>query len=135
MAQQKATENKKITEISETLVNLTIKEVQALLDNLKEQHGIEPAAAAPVAVAAAPSADKQAEEKTNFTVTLKSFGKSKLAVIKALRAFPNLGLGLKEAKEIADNAPKTIKENMPKAEAEALKKAIEEAEGAEVTLQ
>ena len=118
---------------AEQLVNLSVKEVSELADILKNEYGIEPAAAA-VAVAAGPAAGGDAgggEEKTEFTVLLKSAGASKLNVVKAVKTLT--GLGLKEAKELVDSAPKEIKENVSKDEADALKTALEEA-GAEVEL-
>ena len=116
---------------AEQLVNLTVKEVNELATILKEEYGIEPAAAA-VAVAAGPAAGAAAEaEKTAFDVVLKSAGASKLQVVKAVKEA--CGLGLKEAKDLVDGAPSTIKEGVAKAEAEALKKQLEEA-GAEVEL-
>lgn len=121
-----------IKAIAETLVNLTVKEVSELKELLKEEYGIEPAAAA-VAVAgpAAGGAAAEAEEKTSFDVFLKSFGAAKLAVVKAVKE--HAGLGLKEAKELVDAAPTNVKEGVDKATAEALKAALEEA-GAEVEL-
>ena len=117
--------------LAEELVNLTVKEVNELATILKEEYGIEPAAAA-VAVAAAPAAGEAAvAEKTTFDVVLKSAGASKLAVVKLVKELT--GLGLKEAKELVDGAPSTVKEALPKAEAEGLKKQLEEA-GAEVEL-
>ena len=117
--------------IAEELVNLTVKEVSELKAILKDEYGIEPAAAA-VAVAAAPAEDApKAEEKTSFDVVLKSAGAAKLQVVKAVKE--NCGLGLKEAKEIVDGAPATIKEGVDKATAEALKAALEGA-GAEVEI-
>ncbi|MBQ0056930.1 MAG: 50S ribosomal protein L7/L12 [Bacteroidales bacterium] len=118
--------------LAEELVNLTVKEVNELATILKEEYGIEPAAAA-VAVAAGPAAGAAPaeEEKTNFDVVLKSAGAAKLGVVKAVKE--SCGLGLKEAKDLVDAAPSTVKEGLPKAEAEALKKALEEA-GAEVEL-
>ncbi len=118
--------------IAEQLVNLTVKEVNELAQVLKEEYGIEPAAAA-VAVAAAPAAGEAAaaEEKTSFDVVLKSAGAQKLQVVKAVKE--QTGLGLKEAKDIVDAAPATVKEGLDKAAAEALKKALEEV-GAEVEL-
>lgn len=115
--------------LAEQLVNLTVKEVNELAQILKEEYGIEPAAAA-VAVAAAPAA-AAAEEKTSFDVVLKAAGANKLAVVKLVKELT--GLGLKEAKDMVDGAPSVIKEGVDKAEAEALKKSIEEA-GAEVEL-
>ena len=116
---------------AEQLVNLSVKEVKELADILKEEYGIEPAAAA-VAVAAGPAAAGAAvEEKTSFDVVLKSAGANKLQVVKAVKE--SCGLGLKEAKEIVDGAPATVKEGVAKDEAESLKKTLEEA-GAEVEL-
>ena len=117
---------------AEQLVNLTVKEVNELAQILKDEYGIEPAAAA-VAVAAGPAAggEAAAEEKDSFDVILKSAGAAKLAVVKAVKE--QTGLGLKEAKDVVDNAPSKIKEGVAKAEAEALKKALEEA-GAEIEL-
>ena len=116
---------------AEQLVNLTVKEVNELAAILKDEYGIEPAAAA-VAVAAGPAAGGAAEEeKTNFDVVLKAPGASKLAVVKLVKELT--GLGLKEAKELVDNAPSNIKEGLPKAEAEGLMKQLQEA-GAEVEL-
>jgi large subunit ribosomal protein L7/L12 len=113
--------------LAEELVNLTVKEVNELAQILKEEYGIEPAAAA-VAVAAAPAAEAAAvEEKTNFDVVLKEAGAQKLQVVKAVKEA--CGLGLKEAKELVDAAPKAVKEGVSKDDAEALKKAIEEAGG------
>ncbi len=122
-----------IKAIAEELVNLTVKEVNELAQVLKDEYGIEPAAAA-VAVAAAPAAGAGAEaaaEKDSFDVVLKEAGAAKLQVVKAVKEA--CGLGLKEAKELVDGAPSTIKEGLSKAEAENLKKAIEEA-GAVVEL-
>ena len=121
-----------IKAIAEELVNLTEKEVNELAQVLKEEYGIEPAAAA-VAVAAGPAAagEAAAEEKDSFNVVLAEVGANKLQVVKAVKEA--CGLGLKEAKELVDGAPATIKEGMAKAEAENLKKAIEEA-GAKVEL-
>ena len=117
---------------AEQLVNLTVKEVNELAQILKEEYGIEPAAAA-VAVAAAPAAGEAAaaEEKTSFDVVLKEAGAQKLQVVKAVKE--QTGLGLKEAKDIVDAAPATVKEGLDKAAAEALKKALEEV-GATVEL-
>lgn len=116
---------------AEQIVNLSLKEVNELLAILKDEHGIEPAAAA--AVVAAPSGDggaaKVVEEKTAFDVILKSAGAQKLAVVKLVKDLT--GLGLKEAKELVDNAPKPLKEGATKDEAAGLKKQLEEA-GAEV---
>ena len=117
---------------AEQLVNLTVKEVNELAEILKNEYGIEPAAAA-VAVAAGPvaGAEAAAEEKTSFDVILKSAGANKLAVVKLVKELT--GLGLKEAKDMVDGAPSTIKEGVAKDEAEALKKQLTEA-GAEVEL-
>ncbi len=114
---------------AEQLVNLSVKEVSELAQILKEEYGIEPAAAA-VAVAAGPAA-AAAEEKTSFDVVLKAAGASKLAVVKLVKELT--GQGLKEAKELVDGAPSVIKEGLAKADAEGLKKQLEEA-GAEVEL-
>ncbi len=113
-----------LKKLAEELVNLTVKEVNELAQILKDEYGIEPAAAA-VAVAAAPGAAEAAavEEKTNFDVVLKEAGAQKLQVVKAVKEA--CGLGLKEAKELVDGAPSTVKEGLPKAEAEALKKTLE----------
>ncbi len=121
-----------IKAIAEQLVSLTVKEVSELANVLKEEYGIEPAAAA-VAVAAGPAAGgaEQAEEKTSFDVVLKSFGAAKLQVVKAVKE--HCGLGLKEAKDLVDAAPTNLKEGVDKATAEAIKAALEEA-GAEVEL-
>jgi large subunit ribosomal protein L7/L12 len=121
-----------IKAIAEELVNLTVKEVNELAQVLKDEYGIEPAAAA-VAVAAGPVAggEAAAEEKTSFDVVLAEVGGAKLAVVKAVKEA--CGLGLKEAKDLVDGAPATIKEGLSKDEAENLKKAIEEA-GAKIEL-
>ena len=122
-----------INAIAEELVNLTVKEVQELATVLKDEYGIEPAAAA-VAVAAGPAAGGEAaaaEEKSSFDVVLKEVGAAKLQVVKAVKEA--CGLGLKEAKDLVDGAPSTLKEGLSKDEAENLKKAIEEA-GAVVEL-
>ena len=123
---------KKIKAIAEELVNLTVKEVNELATVLKDEYGIEPAAAA-VAVAAGPAAGgaAAAEEKSTFDVVLAEVGGAKLQVVKAVKEA--CGLGLKEAKDLVDGAPSTIKEGVAKDEAENLKKAIEEA-GAKVEL-
>ena len=121
-----------IKAIAEELVNLTVKEVNELATVLKDEYGIEPAAAA-VAVAAGPAAAgaAAAEEKTSFDVVLAEVGATKLQVVKAVKEA--CGLGLKEAKDLVDAAPATGKEGLSKEEAENLKKAIEEA-GAKVEL-
>ncbi len=118
--------------IADTLVNLTVKEVSELADILKDEYGIEPAAAA-VAVAAGPAAggDGGAAEKTDFDIMLNSAGSAKLAVVKEVKNL--LGVGLKEAKELVDGAPAVIKEGVPKAEAESIKASLEGA-GADVEL-
>lgn len=114
---------------AEQLVNLTVKEVNELAKILKDEYGIEPAAAA-VAVAAGPAAAAvEVEEKTEFDVILKAAGPNKLAVVKLVKELTSLGL--KEAKELVDAAPKPLKEAVSKDEAEGLKKTLEEA-GAEV---
>lgn len=117
---------------AEQLVNLTVKEVNELAKILKEEYGIEPAAA-PAAIIAGPVAGgaPAAEEKTKFDVILKSAGQAKLAVVKLVKELTSLGL--KEAKEVVDAAPKAIKEGIAKDEAESLKKQLEEA-GAEVEI-
>lgn len=117
--------------LAEQLVNLTVKEVNELAQILKDEYGIEPAAAAPVMVAGAMGGGEAAavEEKTQFDVILKAAGPQKLAVVKLVKELTSLGL--KEAKELVDAAPKPLKEAVSKDEAEALKKALEEA-GAEV---
>ncbi|MDC6351858.1 50S ribosomal protein L7/L12 [Zeaxanthinibacter sp. PT1] len=121
-----------LKDFAEQLVNLTVKEVNELADILKEEYGIEPAAAA-VAVAAggAGEAGEAAEEQTEFDVVLKAAGASKLAVVKLVKELT--GLGLKDAKDIVDSAPKAVKEGVSKDEAEGIKKSLEEA-GAEVEL-
>ena len=122
-----------IKAIAEELVNLTVKEVNELATVMKDEYGIEPAAAA-VAVAAGPAAGgaaAAAEEKTSFDVVLAEVGGAKLQVVKAVKEA--CGLGLKEAKDLVDGAPSTLKEGLSKDEAENLKKAIEEA-GAKVEL-
>jgi large subunit ribosomal protein L7/L12 len=116
---------------AEQLVNLSVKEVKELADILKEEYGIEPAAAAAVAVAAGPAAAAVEEEKTAFDVVLAEAGASKLNVVKLVKDL--CSLGLKEAKELVDAAPKTLKEGVSKDEAESLKKALEEA-GAKVEI-
>ncbi len=121
-----------LKDFAEQLVNLTVKEVNELADILKEEYGIEPAAAA-VAVAATGGAGggEAAEEQTEFDVILKAAGPSKLAVVKLVKELT--GAGLKDAKGLVDNAPSPIKEGVSKDEAEALKTQLEEA-GAEVEL-
>ncbi len=115
--------------LAESLVGLTVKEVQELADFLKSEYGIEPAAATVVASADGGGAAAAVEEKTAFDVILKSAGASKLAVVKLVKELT--GLGLKEAKELVDASPKALKEGVTKDEAESLRKSLEEA-GAEV---
>jgi len=121
-----------LKEFAEQLVNLSVKEVSELADIMKEEYGIEPAAAA-VAVAAGPGGGEgeAAEEQTEFDVILKSAGSAKLKVVKEVKG--QLGIGLKDAKEMVDNAPGAVKEGIPKEEAEKIKEALEEV-GAEVEL-
>ncbi|WP_299159959.1 50S ribosomal protein L7/L12 [uncultured Tenacibaculum sp.] len=119
-----------LKDFAEQLVNLTVKEVNDLATILKDEYGIEPAAAA-VAVAGPAAGGEAAEEKTEFDVILKAAGGSKLAVVKLVKELT--GLGLKDAKAIVDSAPAPIKEAVSKDEAEGLKKSLEEA-GAEVEL-
>ena len=113
-----------IKKLAEELVNLTVLEVNELKNTLKDEYGIEPAAAA-VAVDAAPAAAAEEEGKSEFNVVLKDAGAQKIAVIKAVKEATGLGLG--EAKALVDGAPSTVKENVKKDEAEALKKTLEEA--------
>ncbi|MFC5625989.1 MULTISPECIES: 50S ribosomal protein L7/L12 [Algoriphagus] len=122
-----------LTQLADQLVNLTVKEVKELTDILKDQYGIEPAAAGAVVVAGGAGAGEAAaeEEKSTFDVILKAAGGSKLAVVKLVKELT--GLGLKEAKELVDGAPKALKEGVAKDEAEGLKKSLEEA-GAEVEI-
>ena len=122
-----------LKEFAEQLVNLTVKEVNDLADILKDEYGIEPAAAAVAVTGGAPTSggDAVTEEKSEFDVVLTAAGGSKLAVVKLVKELT--GLGLKEAKELVDNAPSNIKESVSKDEAEGLKKSLEEA-GAEVEL-
>lgn len=122
-----------LKDFAEKLVNLTVKEVNELATILKDEYGIEPAAAA-VAVAAgggAAEGGEAAEEQTEFDVILKAAGQSKLAVVKLVKELT--GLGLKESKEVVDSAPKAVKEGVSKDEAESLKNQLEEA-GAEVEI-
>jgi len=119
-----------LKEFAEQLVNLTVKEVNELAEILKDEYGIEPAAAA-VAVAGPAAGGEEAAEQTEFDVVLKAAGASKLKVVKAVKELA--GLGLKEAKELVDSAPTAIKEGVSKDEAEALKAQLEEV-GAEVEL-
>lgn len=117
--------------IAETLVNLTVKEVNELATILKEEYGIEPAAAAVAVAAPAAGGAAAEEEKSSFDVVLKSAGANKLAIVKLVKELT--GLGLKEAKDMVDGAPSVIKEGLAKADAEGLKKQLEEG-GAEVEL-
>lgn len=114
---------------AEQLVNLTVKEVNELAEILKDEYGIEPAAAAVAVAGPAAGGEEEAEEQTAFDVVLKAAGQSKLAVVKLVKELTSLGL--KEAKELVDSAPKAIKEGVTKDEAEALKTQLEDA-GAEV---
>lgn len=118
-----------IKKLAEELVNLTVKEVNELANVLKEEYGIEPAAAAAVAAAPAAEGAAAAAEKTSFDVILSNAGQAKLQVVKAVKDIT--GLGLKEAKDLVDGAPKAIKEGVSKEEAEQIKSQLEEA-GAEV---
>jgi len=120
-----------LKQFAEQLVNLTVKEVNELAAILKDEYGIEPAAAAVVAGPAANGDAPVVEEQTEFTVVLKEAGASKLAVVKAVKELT--GLGLKEAKDLVDGAPANVKEGISKDEAEGLKKSLEEA-GAVVEL-
>ena len=120
-----------IKALAEELVNLSVKDVQELAKVLKEEYGIEPAAAAVVVSADAGAGAAAPVEQTEFDVILKSAGQGKLNVIKVVKS--ELGLGLKEAKDLVDGAPATLKEKISKADAEALKAALEEA-GAEVEI-
>jgi len=120
-----------IKALGDQLVELTVKEVNELASYLKETYGIEPAAAAVAVAAPAAGGAAAAAEKTNFDVVLKSAGANKLQIVKLVKELT--GLGLKEAKDVVDGAPKTIKEGLPKDEAENLKKQLVEA-GAEVEL-
>lgn len=120
-----------LKDFAEKLVNLTVKEVNELANILKDEYGIEPAAAAVAVAAGAAASDDAAEEKSEFDVILKAAGGSKLAVVKLVREIT--GAGLKDAKGLVDNAPSPIKEGVAKDEAEAIKAQLEEA-GAEVEL-
>ena len=117
--------------LAESLVNLTVKEVQELAEFLKSEYGIEPAAAAVVVAAGGDGAGAAVEEKSTFDVILKNAGASKLGVVKIVKELT--GLGLKEAKELVDGAPKAVKEGISKAEAEDIANKLKEA-GAEVEL-
>mgnify|MGYP000138308647 CR=1 FL=1 len=120
-----------IKAMAEELVNLTVKDVNELANILKDEYGIEPAAAAVAVAAGGAAGGEEAAEKTEFDVVLKAAGGSKLAVVKLVKELT--GLGLKEAKEVVDSAPSNLKEGVSKDEAEGLKKSLEEA-GAEVEI-
>ena len=120
-----------IKSLGESLVNLTVKEVQELATYLKDTYGIEPAAAAPVMMAGGGGGAPAAEEKTTFDVILKAAGPNKLAVVKLVKDLT--GLGLKEAKDLVDGAPKPVKEGISKEEANTLKQQLADA-GAEVEI-
>ena len=120
-----------LKEFAEQLVNLTVKEVSELATILKDEYGIEPAAAAAPVMVAGSGGGEAAEEKSAFDVILKAPGGAKLAIVKLVKELT--GLGLKEAKDLVDSAPKAVKEGLAKEEAEGLKKQLEEA-GAEVEL-
>lgn len=134
MTEETKTFSKDIQDLGDKIVGLTLLQAKELADYLKETHGIEPAAGGAVMVAgpAAGGGEAAAEEKTSFTVVLKEFGDQKIQVIKEVRAIT--GLGLKEAKELVDGAPKPVKENVSKDEAETVRKQLEAA-GAVVELQ
>ncbi|MFQ5489242.1 MAG: 50S ribosomal protein L7/L12 [Phycisphaerae bacterium] len=114
-----------IGQLADKLVGLSVKDAQCLVDCLKEVHGIEPAGGAVMMAGPAGGAAEEAEEQTAFTVMLVGAGDKKIQTIKVVRSAT--GLGLKEAKELVDNAPKAVKENLSKADADALKKELEEA--------
>lgn len=120
-----------LKQLAEELVNLTVKEVNELAAILKDEYGIEPAAAAVAVAGPTAGAPAAAEEKTSFDVILKSAGQAKLQVVKAVKELS--GLGLKEAKDLVDGAPKAVKEGVSKEEAESIKASLEEA-GAEVEI-
>jgi len=126
MAEEKSW-SKEIKELGDKIVSLTLMKAKELADYLKEEHGIEPAAGASVMVAAptAGGAAEAAEEQTSFTVVLKSFGDKKIRVIKEIRALT--ALGLKEAKDLVEGAPKSVKEGVSKEDAEKIKKQLEDA--------
>ena len=118
-----------IKDLADKIVGLTVKDAQSLVDCLKDEHGIEPAGGGAVVMAGPAAGDAAAEEEqTAFDVILEAAGDKKIQVIKAVRAAT--GLGLKEAKELVDNAPKAVKEGLSKDEAETLRKELEEAGGA-----
>ena len=125
--------SKDIKAIGDKLVGLTLKDAVDLADYLKQEHGIEPAAGAPMMMAAAPgAAEAEEEEQTSFNVVLKDYGDKKIQVIKTVRALTSLGL--KEAKDLVESAPKAVKEGASKEEAEDAKKQLEEA-GATVAVE
>ena len=132
MSETTKTFSNDIKDLGEKIVGLTLLQAKELADYLKEVHGIEPAAGGVMMAAGPAAAAPVAEEKTSFTVVLKAFGDQKIQVIKEVRALT--GLGLKEAKDLVDGAPKPIKENVSKDEAEAAKKQLEAA-GATVEIQ
>jgi large subunit ribosomal protein L7/L12 len=132
MSETTKTFSNDIKDLGEKIVSLTLLQAKELADYLKEVHGIEPAAGGVMMAAGPAAAAPVAEEKTSFTVVLKAFGDQKIQVIKEVRALT--GLGLKEAKDLVDGAPKSIKENVSKDEAEAAKKQLEAA-GATVEIQ
>lgn len=116
-----------ITQIADKLVNLTVKDAQSLVDCLKEVHGIEPAGGGVVVAAASGDGGEVAEEKVAFDVVLENYGEKKIQVIKVVRSIT--ALGLKEAKDLVESAPKSVKEGVSKEDAEKFKKEIEEAGG------
>lgn len=121
--------SKDVSDLAEQITKLTVKQAQELVDCLKDVHGIEPAGGGVVAIAGGGAAEVE-EEQTSFDVELASFGDKKIAVIKVVRS--QTGLGLKEAKDLVESAPKVVKEGLSKEEAEKIKKEIEEAGGAAV---
>ncbi|MFQ5494223.1 MAG: 50S ribosomal protein L7/L12 [Phycisphaerae bacterium] len=129
MAEAPAVEfDKKITELADKLVGLTVKDAQSLVDCLKSVHGIEPAGGGVVMAAGGGDGGEEAEEKTSFDVILEGFGDKKIQVIKVVRSLT--GLGLKEAKDLVESHPKPVKEGVSKEEADKVKADIEEAGGA-----
>jgi len=127
MAEEKSW-SKEIKELGEKIVSLTLMKAKELADYLREEHGIEPAAGGAAVMVAAPTAGgaaEAAEEQTSFTVVLKSFGDKKIQVIKEIRALT--ALGLKEAKDLVEGAPKSVKEGVSKEDAEKIKKQLEDA--------
>ena len=132
MAEAVAEFQPKVTQLADQLVGLSVKEAQNLVDCLKQVHGIEPAGGGMMMAAGPAAAAAPAEEKTSFDVILAAIGDKKIQVIKVVRAIT--GLGLKEAKDLVEGAPKTVKEGVSKEEADKIKKEIEESGGA-VTIQ